>query len=378
MSLIPKTLKRIVLAVVAVAATYALLRLGKPPPPAGGPPEDFFVSAVVAPVSAETVSDTVAVVGSLEARDTVEVLSEVAANVVEILFTEGDPVRKGDVLVRLDDAKLSARLAEARARRNLAETNFKRAEDLLASDTISQAEHDQVKAEYDVAVAGYNLLKRELDDTVLKAPFDGIMGARLVSPGQLVSIGQRLTSIVRLDVLEASFRIPERHVGQIRNGQPVIMDTVARPGEPIRGEVFFVDPVIDSRTRSVLAKARVDNTDLLLRPGMFGTLLVVLSERENALVVPESAVRYAGEQASVVVMNGENRAEFRNVTVGQRQPGRVEITSGLTAGEVVVVEGYQKMGPGTGITISPASERYGISPPPPPETPAAPEAAPQE
>jgi membrane fusion protein (multidrug efflux system) len=378
MSLIPKTLKRIVLAVVAVAATYALLRLGKPPPPAGGPPEDFFVSAVVAPVSAETVSDTVAVVGSLEARDTVEVLSEVAANVVEILFTEGDPVRKGDILVRLDDAKLSARLAEARARRNLAETNFKRAEDLLASDTISQAEHDQVKAEYDVAVAGYNLLKRELDDTVLKAPFDGIMGARLVSPGQLVSIGQRLTSIVRLDVLEASFRIPERHVGQIRNGQPVIMDTVARPGEPIRGEVFFVDPVIDSRTRSVLAKARVDNTDLLLRPGMFGTLLVVLSERENALVVPESAVRYAGEQASVVVMNGENRAEFRNVTVGQRQPGRVEITSGLTAGEVVVVEGYQKMGPGTGITISPASERYGISPPPPPETPAAPEAAPQE
>lgn len=378
MSLIPKTLKRVVLAVVAVAAAYALIRLGKPPPPAGGPPEDFFVSAVVAPVSAETVRDTVVVVGSLEARDTVEVLSEVAANVVEVLFTEGAQVRKGDTLVRLDDAKLSARLAETKARRHLAETNFKRAEDLLSSETISQAEHDQVKAEYDVAVAVYNLLKRELDDTVLKAPFDGIIGARLVSPGQLVTIGQRLTSIVRLDELEVSFRIPERHVGQIRNGQPVIMDTVARPGEPIRGEVFFVDPVIDSRTRSVLAKAKVDNTGLLLRPGMFGTLSVVLAERENALVVPESAVRYAGEQASVVVMNGENRAEFRNVTVGQRQPGRVEITSGLSAGEVVVVEGYQKMGPGTGIAISPASERYGITPPPPPEATATPEAASQE
>ncbi len=378
MSLIPKSLKRILLIVAALAAAYALLRLGKPPPPAGGPPEDFFVSAVVAPASVETVRDTVVVVGSLEARDTVEVQSEVAANVVEVLFTEGDQVRKGDVLIRLDDAKLSARLAEAQARRNLAETNFKRAEDLLASSTISRAEHDQVKAEYDVAVAGFNLLNRELDDTVLKAPFDGVMGARLVSPGQLVSIGQPLTSIVRLDELEVSFRIPERHVGQIRSGQPVLMDTVARPGEPIRGEVFFVDPVIDSRTRSVLAKARVENTDLLLRPGMFGSLSVVLAEREEALVIPESAVRYAGDQASVVVMNGESRAEFRNVTVGQRQPGRVEITSGLSAGEVVVVEGYQKMGPGTGIAISPASARYGISPPPPPETATTPEAATQE
>lgn len=354
----------IIPSLLSLAALVATAGCGKPPA-AGGPPGEFMVQAVVAPAVRDTVRNEVQVVGSLAARDTLDVVSEITAPVKEILFTEGEVVREGQEIARLDDEKLSARLAEAKARRQLAETNYGRAQELFQSQTISQQEFDQAKAEFDVAVAGYNLLARELEDTVIKAPFDGVVGARMVSPGQFMSVGQPVTRLVRLDPLEVNFRIPERYVGMIRNGQPVSMESVAMPGAAIEGTIFYVDPVIDTATRTVAAKARVANPDRTLKPGLFGNLKVVLEERQDALVIPESAVRYAGDQASVVVMNGEGKAEFRNVRVGQRAAGRVEITEGLAEGERVVVEGYQKMGPGTGIIISPASAKYGITPPAP-------------
>jgi len=344
---------------------------GKPPAGEGGPPADFSVQAVIAPANAETVKVVVSVVGSLQARDVLDIVSEISAPVSEILFTEGELVKEGHILARLDDAKLKARLAEVKARRELAETNFKRAEELYDSQTISRQEYDQVKSEFEIAEAGLKLLSREVDDTVIKAPFPGVVGERMVSAGQYVTAGQALTKLVRLDPLEASFRIPERYVGQIKINQSIAMRSVALPDTEITGEVFFIDPSIDEQSRTILAKARIPNPDNKLKPGLFGGLDVVLEERENAVVVPESCVRYAGDQASVVVMNGENRAEFRDVVVGQRMPGRVEITEGLQAGERVVVEGYQKMGPGTGIMISPASEKYGITPPPVDVAPAA-------
>ena len=344
---------------------------GKPPAGRGGPPDDFSVQAVIAPASAETVKVVVKVVGSLQARDVLDIVSEISAPVNEILFNEGQMVEEGEVLARLDDAKLKARLAEAKARRELAETNYKRATELFDSQTISRQEYDQVKSAYDVAEAGFNLLSREVADTVIRAPFPGVVGERLVSPGQYVTAGQALTKLVRLDPLEASFRIPERYVGLIKINQAITMRSVALPDMDITGDVFFIDPSIDQQSRTILAKAHVPNPDKKLKPGLFGGLDVVLEERENAVVIPESSVRYAGDQASVVVMNAENRAEFRNVTVGQRMAGRVEISEGLAAGERVVVEGYQKMGPGTGILISPASEKYGITPPPVETTPAA-------
>lgn len=348
-----------------VCLTTALIAgCGKPPAGRGGPPDDFSVQAVIAPANAETVKVVVKVVGSLQARDVLDIVSEISAPVSEILFTEGELVKEGQILARLDDAKLKARLAEVKARRELAETNFKRAEDLYASETISRQDYDQVKSEFEIAEAGLNLLSREVADTVIKAPFPGVVGERMVSAGQYVTAGQALTKLVRLDPLEASFRIPERYVGQIKMNQAITMRSVALPDTDINGEVFFIDPSIDEQSRTILAKARIPNPENKLKPGLFGGLDVVLEERTNAVVVPESSVRYAGDQASVVVMNGESRAEFRDVIVGQRMPGRVEIVEGLQAGERVVVEGYQKMGPGTGILISPASEKYGISPPP--------------
>lgn len=335
------------------------------PPSAGGPPDDFKVAAVLAPAAPQTVADTIRVVGSLRARNAIDVVSEISAPVAEILFEEGEPAAEGSVLARLDASKIQARYAEAEARFKLAETNRKRSEELLANATISQQEYDQVQAEFSVAEATLNLLKEEQSDAEIKAPFDGVAGARLVSPGQFLSVGQAVTRLVQMDPLEVEFRMPERALVALRTGQVINMTSASNP-EPISGEIFFIDPVVDVNSRTVLVKANVPNPDRALRPGMYGNLEVILAERENALVIPESAIRYRGDQANVVVAAGESNdalaAEFRNVTVGERMPGFVEITEGLSEGELVVVEGFQKMGPGTGIMVSPASEKYGVTP----------------
>jgi membrane fusion protein (multidrug efflux system) len=345
-----------------IVCTVAIVSACGRPPPAGGPPADYSVSAVVAPAANEPVSDIARVVGSLRARDAVDVVSELSAPVKEILFREGEAVKAGQPLVQLDDDKVSARVAEAEARFRLAQTNRKRSEELLESQTISRQEFDQVSAEFGVAEAVFNLLKRELEDAVIKAPFDGLISDRQVSPGQLLSVGQAVTRLVRMDPLEVEFNLSERQAVAVEAGQKIIMRAAASTIAPVEGEVFFIDPVVDPQSRTVLVKALIPNPEFQLKPGMYGNIELILNVREDALVIPESAVRYRGDQAYVVIVNAELRAEFRNVAVGQRMPGKVEITDGLAAGERVVVEGFQKMGPGTGIIISPASARYGIEP----------------
>lgn len=318
------------------------------------------MNAVVAPVIVKSVSDTARVVGNLRARDAVDVASQISAPVKDVLFQEGKAVAAGDVLVRLDDDKVIARIAEAEARFVLADTNRKRSEELLANQTISRQEYDQVQAEFGVSEAVFNLLKREREDTVITAPFDGVTSDRLVSPGQWLGVGQGVTRLVRMNPLEVEFRLAERQATDVRPGQKVRFEGAS--GEPAEGEVFFIDPVVDPASRTVLVKASIPNPELILKPGMYGNLELILATRENALVIPESTVRYQGDQAYVVVMNAAGKAEFRNITTGQRLPGEVELISGLIEGERVVVEGFQKMGPGTSILISPASERYGIVP----------------
>jgi RND family efflux transporter MFP subunit len=128
--------------------------------------------------------------------------------------------------------------------------------------------------------------------------------------------------------------------------------------------VFFISPQLDERNRTISMKANIDNTDGRLKPGMFANLELVFQARQNALIVPEQAISYRGDQASVVVMGQDGKAEYRDVGVGLRLSGNAEVTSGLMAGDFVVVEGYQKMSPGSQILISPKSVQYGVTPPP--------------
>ena len=334
---------------------------GKPPAETG-PGGDFAVRAVVALVKQESLEETLALVGNLAAKESIDIRSEIEAKITHIGFIEGQPVEIGQVLFRIDDAKLQAQVAEAKARFELANNDYERGKTLLAKKTISQQQFDQFRSTLDANRASLRLANERMDEAVILAPFVGEMGERVVSLGQFVDVGQLLSSLVQVDPLEVEFNVPERYLGQLGVGQTIAIRTVAYEGN-FAGRVFFVSPQLDERSRTVLVKAYVDNVDGRLKPGMFANLDLVFRARDDAIVIPEQAISYQGDQASVVVMNTESRAEFRPVAVGLRLSGVAEILSGLEVGEYIVVEGFQKMGPGSQILISPRSERYGVAVP---------------
>lgn len=344
----------------SVLALLALTAGCGKPPPTEGAYGDFPVAAVVAPVERIVLEDKISLVGSLSAIDSVDLLSEVDARVEDIFFDEGQSVKKGQRLIRFDDSKLAANLAQTEARFNLAKTSLDRAASLLERQTISQQDYDQAAAEFDALEALLNLEKERLSDTLISAPFDGVLSEHSVSRGQYLSRGQFLATLVSIDPIEVDFNVPERYCGQLAIGQTIQIKVEAYPDTTFEGPIAFIAPRVDRESRTVLVKARLDNPQARLKPGMFGNLELVFTAESNALAIPEAAIQYNRDQASVVVMEADGKAAFRQVEVGTRLSGYAQIISGLKEGERVVVEGYQKMRPGSSILISAESSRFGI------------------
>ena len=348
---------------------------GKAPSGGGRPKGEFPVAAVVAPVRQEPLAETLRLVGSLEAIDRVDISAEMEARIVEIGFTDGQRVAKGDMLFRLDDVRPKALVAEAKARFQLAQTDFDRSRKLFENQTVAQEVLDQAAAGLEMARAALEISERQLADTVLVAPFDGTLAERRFSRGQLVTRGQTLCTLVQTAPIRAVFNVPERFTSQLSTNLTINLTSAAWPDRTFPGKVDYLAPIVDPASRTVRVHARLENEDGQLKPGMFAGLNLVFKMREQALLVPESAVFFRGDQTLLVVRNAEGKAEFTPVTVGIRAGGNVEITSGVSAGQQVVAEGFQKMGPGSTILISPESKRYGLEPSPPPAAPGAPAAA---
>jgi membrane fusion protein (multidrug efflux system) len=315
----------------------------------------FAVPVVVAEAKLEPISERIFVVGTLAPNEVVEIKSEIDARVEELGFDEGESVKRGQVLFKLDDAKLKAAVNLADANFRLAETVLERNRTLLESRSISQLELDRSVANHAATQASLELARQNLIDATIMAPFDGIMGARMISPGQVVNQGTVLTTIVDTSPLKAEFNIPERFVGQLTIGQTIEIRVTAYEAETFTGEVYFISPQVNTSSRTVLMKARVPNDDGRLIPGMFGNLDLILNVKESAIVIPESAVNYRGDLASVYVVTPDGTADLRSVRVGIRLAGRLEITEGVATGERVVIEGTQKIGPGSPVSISPKS-----------------------
>lgn len=321
----------------------------------------FPVNAVIARAERGPIQESLFLVGNLASKETIEIRSEIEAKITFIGFEEGADVEAGQVLFRLDDHKLEAQVAESKARYEMAKNDDERGKSLLAKKTISVQQYDQFRFERDAARASLNLNKVRMADAVIKAPFAGRMDERKVSLGQFVNIGEQLSALIQTNPLEVQFNVPERYLGQLHVGQQIIITSVAYKGEDFGGEVFFISPQLDEMNRTVLMKANIDNSDGRLKPGMFANLELVFRVIDEAIIIPEQAITYQGDQASVVVMNDEDKVEYRQISVGMRISGLAEIQQGLDAGERIVVEGFQKMAPGTDIIISAKSEKYGVS-----------------
>jgi membrane fusion protein (multidrug efflux system) len=297
----------------------------------------------------------VALTGQLEAEFEVVVRSELEGIIRSIEFQEGQPVSKGDVMFVLRDEEQRARLHEAQAELRLAEDVYERTQSLTSRDISSVARRAEAAAMLDEARAKVELATVDLDRTRILAPFDGVVGSRLVGPGEWVQPETGLVPIAAIDRLQLHFLLPEPSIRLARIGGTVHARVIAYPDERFEGEVFFVSPSVDRATRRLLAKAWVSNEDHRLKPGMFANVDVVVFEKDAALLVPESAMVYDRHGTYVWRIDAEERAEKVPVEIGVRRHGKVEILGGLAAGDRVITAGVNKVMAGSLVSVQPAA-----------------------
>lgn len=351
----------------------------------------------VATVEAQDIQVTIRSVGSLEAVDRVEVASEIKGIIKEIHFRENQHVEKGDLLVQLDDRKLALEVRQAedslqtsRATVDLARATVKRAEadlvearsvyerdkrlfeDGIASESTfigSKASSDSaaaaveeagaavVRAEREVAASEtlLALSKEHLSDASIVAPLSGVLGERLVSPGDYADSGQPLVELIVMDPLEIAFSVPGKHRGRIKMGQTVIFSSPSVSGRDFSGVTTYMSPTADASTRSIKLKARLSNEDNLLQPGLFGSVRLVLETRMGASVIPEAAVVPRGDE-TFVYMVSDSKALLRKVILGEHLDGKIEVLEGASVGETVIVAGQQKVADGFPVRLRGSSD----------------------
>lgn len=306
------------------------------------------ISVRTAAATPQQIEITVASTGTVRANEAVEITSQIAARVTAIRFREGTRVRRGDILVMLDDAQARAALAEAEAALANSRSMFQRSHELTLAAAVSRAQLQQLQAELRRDEARVAAAQARLADMIITAPFDGHVGLRHVSLGALVSPGTVITTLDDLSEVKVDFSVPETTLPALHAGLAVQATTGVYPGRVFLGAVESVDPRIDLDTRAVLVRARFGNASGELAPGMFVAVALV-REQVDALVIPEGAVfPEQGKQFVFVVDAG--KASRREVEVGHRSPGRVQIVSGLIPDERVVVDGALKLR--DGMTVS--------------------------
>lgn len=313
------------------------------------------VRAVVWDVTANEFIDRERFIGSISARELVSIRSEIQGTIESVHFQEGQKVEKGDLLIRLDDTKLQAQLAQVEADLAQLKLDYQMDSKLFEQATISRQVFDQSKAKLTRARATHQLRSRELQDTEIRAPFAGVLGSRDVSVGQVISPQLDLTYLVKLNPIDIEFRIPERFVSKVRIGQNIVVSARAWPGEQFSGKVHFIASYVDPRTRTVQVKAEILNADSRLKPGMFCEAFLEMERVENAILIPETAIFRVlnSREASVYSISSDNNIEMTTVEVGRRMAGIVQIISGLSIGDKVIVEGTQKAIPGAPLMPAP-------------------------
>ena len=288
--------------------------------------------------------------GNARASESVEIRPRISQVITAIRFTEGQEVAAGEVLVELENAEALADVAEARAALVDAESKHERGVELFELELTSEAELEQLEARRDADRAALAAAEARLGETVVRAPFAGRVGLRRISLGTLVGPGNVITTLDDTDPVKLDFDVPETALSRLAVGLPVVARSAAWPDSVFRGTVATVDTRVDPVSRSVTVRALVPNPQGLLRPGMFLTV-DLLRHDVVALMIPEQAMVPEQSRQFVLVVGDDGLVAKRQVELGRRRPGQVEIVRGLEAGELVVVEGTQKARPGEPVNV---------------------------
>ncbi|HUQ09185.1 MAG TPA: efflux RND transporter periplasmic adaptor subunit [Steroidobacteraceae bacterium] len=294
-----------------------------------------------ATVRSERLSQKLEALGNARANESVDISSKTSNVVAAVRFRDGERVRVGQVLVQLDDAQTRADVAAAQAAVTESESQYNRSRELLNTQVLSKSQFEQLEATLKSNRAKLQAAQARLEDTVIRAPFSGRVGLRRVSVGTLISPGDVITTLDDTSVIKLDFSVPETYVSTLREGLSVRATAPAYPGRSFVGKVASIDSRVDMNTRSVVVRALLANEDGALKPGMFLNVALSKDERET-LVIPEEALTPEAEKQFVFVV-ADGKAARREVRIGGRSPGNVEIVTGLDAGERVIVEGTQKV-----------------------------------
>ncbi len=309
--------------------------------------ESAQATAVVSEkVSTQSWRDSIEALGTAKANESVTLTSKVSETVRKVAFDSGDVVRAGDVIVDLSSGAQLAGLEEARAAFQESERQLARGQELAPTKVISESQLDTLRSTRDAAKARMDVVRAQLSDRVITAPFDGILGLRQVSPGSLVTPGTPIATLDDISLIKLDFQVPERFLAVLARGQEVTARSGTYPDREFEGRVTSVDSRVDPVTRSITVRAEIPNRDRMLRPGMLMTVQVFLQPRE-AIVVPEIAVVQVGTESFVYRVTPDGTVERAVIAHGSRRKGEVEVVTGLAEGERIVVEGTVKLREGT-------------------------------
>jgi membrane fusion protein (multidrug efflux system) len=322
------------------------------------------------PVMVETsqlrdVEDRIRATGQLTAKAKATIAAQVKGQVTEIQVSEGEAVEAGAVLLVIDPerrqlevANAQAKLAESQAELAVAKRNYDRTKRLSKGNVASEARLDEDRTRESLArsvaagaEARLGLARRALEDSTVRAPFSGLIARRHVSVGEYLSIGSALFDLVALDPIEVEFTLAEIDSSKVELGHPVEISIAPYPDETFVATVSMISPTIDPRTRTLRVKAELPNPDGRIRPGLFAHTDLGVSERNDVIVVPNDAVVQRADGAVIFRLDDSGRAERLLVETGVQLEGWVEISSGLSPGDVVVVRGQSRIDDGVAVSV---------------------------
>ena len=307
------------------------------------------VAVKMTPVILTDFVESVEAVGTASANEQVKITSENSNLVDEVYFSDGQQVKKGDLLVKLNSQEENAKVIELSANLLESQAHLKRLLDLLSSKVTSVALVEEQVAKTKVIEAQLLSAQARLNDTSISAPFSGVLGFREISRGAYIDAGSIITSLDDLSQIKVDFYLPERLFTKIHIDQTITAFNTAYNEKTFVGKITAIDSRINAETRSMKVRAIIANPLRKLRPGMLLNISVLL-QIEKILQLPESAIIPIEDKHYVFVVN-EEKALRKRIEIGRRHPGFVEISSGLIEGELVVVEGALKLRDGTAVTI---------------------------
>lgn len=299
----------------------------------------------------QRLENNLSVTGNIIPNESVDLRSEISGLVTKITFQEGEFVKKGTPLVYLNDDELTAQKDRLNYTKKLYEGQENRQKQLLEREAISQEEYDIVLNQFNTNLADLNLIEAMLRQTVIRAPFDGVIGLRQISEGSVISPADVIVNVVNIDPIKIDFSIPERYANIIKQGSRITFTNAAVEGESV-GEVYAIAPNIDAATRTLQLRAISPNRDRKFLPGMFVGIKVNLEVNEDALMVPAQSLIPELEGYKVFVANAENVIEEVKVSIGIRTASEVQIVDGLKVGDRVLVTGIIQAKPGMVVNIT--------------------------